>query len=85
MTIVKTTMDVVNLLTPFQHNRLEKMNDQIKKQIDTLTVEISRVKQFVNENNFDCTTAPYVLVKQYRDALKAHVKLLMINYDESPN
>ncbi len=82
MTIVKTTMAVVNSLTPLQHNRLEKMNDQIKKQIDALTVEISRVKQFVNENNFDCTTAPYVLVKQYRDALKAHVKLLMINYDE---
>lgn len=58
------------------------MNEQIKKQIELLTEEHQRAKRFVNENEFDCTTAPWVLVKQYRDALKEHIKVLRMNLED---
>jgi hypothetical protein len=58
------------------------MNEQIKKQIELLTLEHQRAKMFLNENGLDCTTAPFVLVKQYRDSLKAHIKLLQMNLDD---
>jgi len=43
--------------------------------------EQRRVKQFLNENNFNCTTAPYVIGKQYRDAIKEHIKVLRMNLE----
>ena len=52
------------------------MNEEIKKQINLLEEEQIRVKKFINENNFNCTTAPYVIAKQYRDAIKKHIKIL---------
>ena len=58
------------------------MNEQIKKQIELLTLEHQRAKMFLNENGFDCTSAPFVLVKEYRDKLKAHIKLLQMNLDD---
>jgi len=57
------------------------MNKRIEKQIELLTQEQIRVKTFLNENGFDCTTAPYVLAKEYRDKLKAHIKLLRMNLE----
>jgi len=57
------------------------MNERIEKQIELLTQEQIRVKTFLNENGFDCTTAPYVLAKEYRDKLKAHIKLLRMNLE----
>jgi len=58
------------------------MNERIKKQIELLTEEQIRVKIFLNEHGFDCTTAPYVLAKEYRDKLKAHIKLLRMNLED---
>jgi hypothetical protein len=40
------------------------MNEEIEKQIKLLEEEQLRAKLFVNENNFNCTTAPFVIVKQ---------------------
>lgn len=57
------------------------MNEQIKKQLRLLNEEQDRAKIFVNENGFDCTTAPYVIVKQYRDAIKKHMEVLRCNIE----
>ena len=38
--------------------------EEIEKQIKLLEEEQLRAKLFVNENNFNCTTAPFVIVKQ---------------------
>lgn len=56
---------------------------RIKEQIKFLENEISRVKELVNESEFDCTTSVYLLVKQYRDAMKKHLKILRMNLDEN--
>lgn len=45
-------------------------------QLEVLTEEIRHVKDVINLNGFDVTTAPYVIVKRYRDELKAHAKLI---------
>lgn len=58
------------------------MNEQIKKQLELLQGECQRVKTFINENNFDCTTAPFVIIKRYRDELKKHMEILRINLEE---
>ena len=58
------------------------MNERIKNQIELLTEEQMRAKLFLNENGFDCTTAPYVIVKEYRDKLKEHIKLLRMNLED---
>ena len=55
------------------------MDNPIKTQIALLTNEQKRAKRFLNANHFDCTTAPYVIVKEYRDKLKAHIKVLQKN------
>ena len=47
-----------------------------------MTEEQIRAKMFLNENNFPCTTAPYVIVKQYRDAIKKHLELLRMNLED---
>jgi len=58
------------------------MNEEIKKQINLLEEEQTRVKKFINENNFNCTTAPYVIAKQYRDEIKKHIKILKMNLEK---
>jgi hypothetical protein len=55
------------------------MKEEIKKQINLLEEEQRRVKQFLNENNFNCTTAPYVIAKEYRDGIKKHIEVLRMN------
>jgi glycerol-3-phosphate cytidylyltransferase-like family protein len=62
-------------------NKINNMNEEIKKQINLLQEEQTRVKQFINENNFNCTTAPYVIAKQYRDEIKKHIKILKMNLE----
>lgn len=57
------------------------MKNEIKRQIFLLEEEQKRVKQFLNENNFNCTTAPYVIAKKYRDAIKKHIEVLKINLE----
>jgi maleate cis-trans isomerase len=57
------------------------MNEQIAKQINRLEEEQQRVKQFLNENGFDCTTAPYVIGKEYRDSIKKHIEVLRMNLE----
>lgn len=59
------------------------MNDEIKRQIELLTKEHERAKMFLNENGFNCTTAPFALVKQYRTAIKEHIKVLRMNVEET--
>ena len=54
------------------------MNDHIKKQIALLTKEQKRAKHFLSANRFECTTVPYAIVKEYRDKLKAHIKVLQL-------
>ena len=61
---------------------LNNMNEEIKKQINLLEEEQTRVKKFINENNFNCTTAPYVIAKQYRDEIKKHIKILKMNLEK---
>ena len=55
------------------------MNDYLialHHQNEVLMSEIHRVKHIINQNGFDVTTAPYVIMKRYRDELKAHAKLI---------
>lgn len=58
------------------------LNENIKKQIDLLTEERIRAKAFLNKNGFDCTTAPWLIIKQYRDAIKSHIEILRLNLDD---
>ena len=62
-------------------NKINNMNEEIKKQINLLEEEQTRVKQFINENNFNCTTAPWVIAKQYRDEIKKHIGILKMNLE----
>jgi hypothetical protein len=58
------------------------MKERIEKQIELLNEEQFRVKVFLNENGFDCTTAQWVLAKEYRDRLKEHIKILRMNLED---
>lgn len=58
------------------------MTYEIKKQIDFLEDEIRRVKELVNKSGLDCTTSVYVIVNQYRDAMKKHLQVLRMNLDD---
>ena len=58
------------------------MKAQIEKQIELLTKEQFRIKEFLNKNNFNCTTAPYILAIEYRTKLKAHIQTLKINLED---
>jgi hypothetical protein len=60
---------------------MEELKKEIKNQIDLLTEEQYRVKMFLVDNRFVCTTAPWVLAKQYRDSLKKHINILRENLD----
>lgn len=58
------------------------MKQEIERQIELLTEEQFRVKVFLNTNNFPCTTAPFVIAKEYRDKLKEHIKILRMNLED---
>lgn len=55
------------------------MKKEIERQINLLTAEQVRVKKFLNDNLFDCTTAPFVLAVEYRAKLKTHISTLRMN------
>lgn len=59
-----------------------ELKERIKKQLDFLDDEQRQVKIRINQSGFDCTTAPYVLMKQYRDSIKTQMKLLQINLED---
>ena len=61
---------------------MSNLRQVIERQIELLTDEHIRAKQFANENGFNCTTAPYIFVKQYRDAIKEHIKILRMNLED---
>ena len=58
------------------------MKAQIEKQIALLTEEQFRVKEFLNKNDFNCTTAPWILAVEYRTKLKEHIKTLKLNLED---
>ena len=61
---------------------MNTLTAKIEQQIKLLTEEHQRVKVFINESEFDCTTAPFVLAKEYRDKLKQHIKVLQMNLED---
>lgn len=56
---------------------------EIEHQIAMLTEEQFRVKDFINSHGLDCTAASFVvLAVEYRNKLKAHIKILKENLDD---
>lgn len=51
------------------------------KQIEILKEEAIRAKMFVNENQFDCTSAVFFIVQNYRKELKQQINNLLMNQD----
>lgn len=67
------------------------MLTEIDKQINQLEQEQIRcehrrceliVKQWINESGFDCTSAPWIMAREYRKALKDHLMNLKLNRKE---
>jgi len=58
------------------------MQKNIKNQIDALTQEQIRAKTFINDNLFDCTTAPFFITGKYRRDLKNQIEILKLNLSE---
>jgi hypothetical protein len=54
----------------------QQLMEKINNQIWLLTEEQFRVKMFLNSGALDCTSAPYVIAKRYRDELKSHINVL---------
>jgi hypothetical protein len=61
---------------------MSTLREEIERQIELLTEEQFRVKVFINSNNFPCTTAPFVIAKNYRDELKKHIAILRMNLED---
>jgi hypothetical protein len=57
----------------------DDMDTKIEEQVEFIKSELARTKFAINSTKFNCTTAPYVLVKQYRDSLKIQLNLLLCN------
>ena len=57
----------------------DSLDGKMHKQYDRLLEELRRVKSFINENGFDCTTAPFAIAKEYRDNIKRHLNVLRDN------
>lgn len=57
--------------------------EEAKKMLQFLMVEQQNAKLRLNEAGYSCTSAPYVIVKQYRDSIKKYCEVLRMNvYDE---
>jgi hypothetical protein len=56
----------VNNLDYTELRKEKQMQTHIDQQIKLLQEEHIRAKNFINENGFDCTTAPWIIVKRYR-------------------
>jgi hypothetical protein len=52
---------------------------ELQSQIEKVREELKRAKDFVNMNGYNCTTAVFTIVHQYRLELKRHLNILMIN------
>jgi len=52
---------------------------ELQSQIEKVREELKRSKDFVNMNGYNCTTAVFTIVHQYRLELKRHLNILMIN------
>lgn len=57
------------------------MIQEIQRQIEFLENELAAVKMRYNSAGFDCTSAPAILVKQYRDSIRRHLQILRINLE----
>lgn len=55
---------------------------ELQSQIEKVREELKRSKDFVNMNGYNCTTAVFTIVHQYRLELKRHLNILMINLGE---
>lgn len=55
---------------------------ELQSQIEKVREELKRSKDFVNVNGYNCTTAVFTIVHQYRLELKRHLNILMINLGE---
>lgn len=54
----------------------------IEHQIRTVQDELRRLKDFVNVNGYDCTTALFTIVQSYRLDLKRHLNNLVVNLQD---
>ncbi len=62
---------------------MNDLKEKMQKQYDLLSEECIRAKLFIIESGFDCTTAPWVIIHEYRNAIKHQLEILRINlYDE---
>lgn len=74
---------LINLVIQQEKETMDsKLKQKIKDQIKFLDDEQYRVKKTINDSGFDCTTAPFVLAKQYRDALKKQIQVLRMNLED---
>ena len=72
--------DVKNVTTIItQEMDKSKMIQEIDRQINQLEQEQIRAKQWINESGFDCTSAPWIMVRRYRKELKDHLMTLKLN------
>jgi hypothetical protein len=53
------------------------MKQSIAELIEIVELEQSRVKMWLNENNFHHGTAPFIIAKRYRDELKNYLRIVM--------
>ena len=57
--------------------------EDAKKILEFLTEEQIQAKLRCLEAGFDCTSAPYAIIKQHRDNIKKYCEVLRMNvYDE---
>lgn len=59
-----------------------KLKAEIEAQIDFLSVERLRAKAAINSSGYNCTSAPYMLYRDYSDAIKRHIKVLLDNLED---
>lgn len=60
----------------------EELKKSIQSQIDFLTKEFFRVKEVINYSGFNCTTAPAVIVREYRNMIKRQLEVLRANLED---
>lgn len=65
-------------------NEMTDYQADIQSQIVKTRAELKRVKDFVNTNGYDCTSALFFIVQRYRLELKQHLNNLMDNLGDIP-